>query len=81
VRLELGPRDLEKQACVAARRDVREKASLPLDGLAPAVAALLARIQDDMLAAARARREANSIREPMTYDRFRQLMEGDGGFV
>jgi prolyl-tRNA synthetase len=81
VRLELGPRDLEKQACVAARRDVREKTSLPLDGLAPAVAALLARIQDDMLAAARARREANSIREPITYDRFRQLMEGDGAFV
>jgi prolyl-tRNA synthetase len=81
VRLELGPRDLEKQACVAARRDMREKASLPLEGLAPAVADLLARIQDDMLAAARARREANSVRESITYDRFRELMAGEGAFV
>ena len=81
VRLELGPRDLEKQACVAARRDMREKASLPLEGLAPAVADLLARIQNDMLAAARARREANSVRESITYDRFRELMAGEGAFV
>lgn len=81
LRIELGPRDLEKQACVAARRDVREKASLALDGLAPAVAALLDRIQADMLAAALARREANSIREPISYDRFRELMDGEGGFV
>jgi prolyl-tRNA synthetase len=81
LRLELGPRDLEKQSCVAARRDVREKIALPLDGLAPAVAGLLDRIQADMLAAARARREAHSVREEITYDRFRELMEGEGAFV
>jgi prolyl-tRNA synthetase len=45
LRLELGPRDLEKQACIAARRDTREKTSLPLDGLAAAVSALLERVQ------------------------------------
>jgi prolyl-tRNA synthetase len=81
LRIELGPRDLEKQACVAARRDTREKASLALDGLAPAVAALLERMQADMLAAALARREAHSVREPISYERFRELMEGEGAFV
>jgi prolyl-tRNA synthetase len=34
-----------------------------------------------MLRAAHERREANSVREPMTYDRFREVMEGDGAFV
>jgi prolyl-tRNA synthetase len=81
LRLEIGPRDLEKGACMSARRDTREKLSLPLAGLPEAVAGLLGRIQDEMLAAARARREANSIRDEITYDRFRQLMEGDGAFV
>jgi prolyl-tRNA synthetase len=81
LRIELGPRDLEKNSCVAARRDKREKSSLPLDGLPTAVGALLEDIQASMLAAARERREANSIREPITYGRFRELMEGDGAFV
>src|SRR6187397_2258730 len=81
LRIELGPRDLEKNACVAARRDKREKTTLPLDGLPAAVRALLEDIQTSMLAAARERREANSIREPITYDKFRELMEGEGAFV
>ena len=34
-----------------------------------------------MLETARERREKNSIREPITYDRFRQVMEGAGAFV
>ena len=79
--IELGPRDLDKGSCLSARRDTREKAALALDGLPGAVAVLLARIQGDMLAAARERREAHSVREPMAYDAFRQLMEGDGAFV
>ena len=81
LRLELGPRDLDKQSCVVARRDTREKLVLPLDGLPAAVATLLERVQADMLAAALARREANSVREPITYDKFRELMEGPGAFV
>ena len=34
-----------------------------------------------MLAAARARREEHSIRGGITYDRFREIMEGEGAFV
>jgi prolyl-tRNA synthetase len=49
--------------------------------VATAVGALLDDIQTSMLAAARERREKNSVREPMTYDRFRELMDGEGAFV
>jgi prolyl-tRNA synthetase len=34
-----------------------------------------------MLTTARDRREANSVRGPITYDRFREIMDADGGFV
>jgi len=81
LRLELGPRDLAKNQCVLVRRDTREKKPVSLETLGEDVAELLLRIQEDMLIVARERREANSIRERITYDKFRQLMEGDGAFV
>ena len=36
LRLEIGPKDIEKSQVVLARRDTREKASMPMDGLAGA---------------------------------------------
>ncbi|MBV6520834.1 MAG: Proline--tRNA ligase [Gemmatimonadaceae bacterium] len=81
LRLELGPRDLDNGACMSARRDTRAKTSLPLTGLAGAVAGLLSSMQADLLQAARNRREANSVRDPITYARFREIMDGEGAFV
>jgi prolyl-tRNA synthetase len=81
LRLELGPRDLAANACMVARRDTREKKPLSLDGLPAALSELLSTIQTEMLKSAIDRREANSVREPITYDRFRELMEGEGAFV
>jgi prolyl-tRNA synthetase len=82
LRLELGPKDLEKNSVFSARRDTRAKAAIPMAGIRDAVAALLTTIQADMFAAAKARREANSIRDPnMTYAKFKEIMEGAGGFV
>jgi prolyl-tRNA synthetase len=81
LRMELGPRDLAKNQCVLVRRDTREKRPASLNTIGEDVSELLLRIQEDMLITARERREANSIREPITYDRFRELMEGDGKFV
>ena len=37
LRLEIGPKDIEKSAVFAARRDTRAKASMPMDGLADAI--------------------------------------------
>ena len=38
LRLEIGPKDIEKSAVLVARRDTREKQSVPMDGLAGAAA-------------------------------------------
>jgi prolyl-tRNA synthetase len=81
LRMELGPRDLDKNQAVLVRRDTKEKKPVGLDTIGEEVEELLERIQDDMLTAARDRREANSMRGGITYDRFREVMDGDGGFV
>jgi len=81
LRLEIGPKDLEKGSVFSARRDTRAKAALPMAGLPAAVATLLETIQGDLLAAAKARREANSHRNVTSYAQFKEIMEGPGGFV
>ena len=81
LRMELGPRDLEKNQAVLVRRDTREKRPVSLESIGEDVAELLMRIQEDMLIAARERREANSIRYRISYDDFKALMDGKGGFV
>ena len=81
LRLEIGPKDLEKGSVFSARRDTRAKAALPMAGLPAAVAGLLETIQADLLAAATARREANSHRNVTSYAQFKEIMEGPGGFV
>jgi prolyl-tRNA synthetase len=63
------------------RRDTGVKAIVSLDTVGEDAAALLETIQDAMLIAARERREANSLRGAITYERFREVMEGAGAFV
>ncbi len=81
IRLEIGPRDLDKNQAVMVRRDTREKIPVSLDTLSEDVAELLSTIQSDMLTLARDRREGNSIRGGITYDRFKEVMAGAGAFV
>lgn len=49
IRIELGPKDLEKEQFVLARRDTGEKEFLPLADLATIIPATLAEIQENML--------------------------------
>ncbi len=81
LRLELGPKDLEKGSVFSARRDTRAKAAIPRDGVAASVGALLETIQNDLFAAAKARREANTHRGVTSYEQFKEIIEGPGGFV
>jgi prolyl-tRNA synthetase len=81
VRLEFGPRDLDNNQCVLVRRDNRVKRTVTLDSVGEDVADLLSMIQTDMRVAAFERREAKSVRGDITYDKFRELMEGEAGFV
>ncbi|MBN1657471.1 MAG: proline--tRNA ligase [Anaerolineae bacterium] len=62
LRIEIGPRDVEKQSVVLARRDVPGKPGksvAPMDGLPNAVGDVLDTIQAAMLADATAFRDAN----------------------
>ena len=79
LRLELGPKDLEKQSAFSARRDVREKEGLPFDGIVEAVKAKLDTIQRSLFDQALARREESS-RPIDSYDEFREAIEGGGFF-
>src|SRR5687768_1488874 len=81
VRLEFGPRDLDANQCVLVRRDNRVKRTVTLDSIGEDVSDLLSMIQTDMRVDAFERREANSYRGDIEYSKFREIMEGAGGFV
>jgi len=81
LRMEIGPRDLASNSGMLARRDTREKRPIAFDALRSELPVILDGIQADMLAAARARLEANTIRERISYDKFKEVMEGPGAFV
>jgi prolyl-tRNA synthetase len=77
LRIELGPKDVAKQAVVLARRDRpgREgKASAPLSGIAETVKRLLADIQQALHDRALAFRKANT-HEAKTYQELKQAVE------
>jgi prolyl-tRNA synthetase len=76
LRIEIGPRDVEKQSVVLARRDVPGrpgKAFVPMEGIADAVGDMLETIQVAMLADATAFRDAN-IHEAQTYDALKEIV-------
>ncbi len=81
IRMEIGPRDIDANTAVLVRRDTGVKQTFSLNTIGEDIQDMLSSIQEEMLIAARDRREKNSIREPITYDRFREIMEGDGAFV
>ncbi|MEN8375939.1 MAG: proline--tRNA ligase [Gemmatimonadota bacterium] len=85
LRIEIGPKDVDKGQLVLVRRFVPEgvdkKAFLEERAAIASVPGLLDEIQDAMLAGAIQRRETNSHRGVHDYDAFRQIMEGAGGFV
>jgi prolyl-tRNA synthetase len=84
VRVELGPKDLAKNACVLARRDIPGKEgkemNVPLAGAAARIGELLRAIQTSLFERARACRDANT-HEVNSYDEFKQKIEEPGGFL
>ena len=58
VRVEIGPRDLEKGEAVLFRRDTLEKETVPLTSLSERISALLSEIQKNMLEKSRAFRDS-----------------------
>ena len=60
LRIEIGPKDLEKNQFVAARRDNGEKAFLPLDSLEEAVPQLLDAVHDGLYQKAKANLDSHT---------------------
>jgi len=80
LRLELGPKDIEKDQAVLVRRDTREKAFVPLAGLAQAVREKLDAMQADLLTRAR-KFVADNTTRVSSYDQFKQIMADKRGFL
>ena len=80
LRLEIGPKDIEKSQVMLVRRDSREKLPTPMEGLAGAVTELLTDVQASLLERARAFRDEHTV--PTTSrDEFNELFKGRPGFV
>jgi prolyl-tRNA synthetase len=83
LRVELGPRDLESNEVVLARRDVlgREgKQKVSQEGLTHVVRDLLADIQSNLFTRAKAFRDENT-HHVDSYDSFKDVLENQGGFI
>jgi prolyl-tRNA synthetase len=80
LRLEIGPKDIEKSQVMLARRDTREKSSAAMAGLAAHVVGMLETIQQALFARALAFRDEHTTHTD-SYDEFKSIMEGRPGFV
>ena len=80
VRIECGPKDMEKNQCVVVRRDTREKIIVCLDELAVKVPEILETMQKDMLETARAHRDAHTY-TAHNYEELMDILENKPGFV
>jgi prolyl-tRNA synthetase len=79
VRLEIGPRDVAAEQVMLARR-TGGKVPVKFDAVVNDVRATLDEIQASLLAAARQRRDENSVRG-ITKEQLIELIDGDGGFA
>ena len=80
LRLEIGPRDIEKSSVLIARRDTREKLPVPMEGLVDRIRQLLDDVQRTLFDRAVRFREEHTHRVG-DYETFKQTLEGRPGFV
>jgi prolyl-tRNA synthetase len=83
VRIEIGPKDIEKEQAVLVRRDVAGKEGkelVPRTGLSGRLRTLLIDIQENMLRQAEQFRDKNT-RQAESYGEFKEIIEEKRGFV
>ena len=80
VRVEIGPKDIEKGQCVVVRRDTREKYFVPLEGLSDYIAELLDTIHNDMYERARKNTEEKTF-TATNFDEFVDTAKNHPGFI
>ena len=80
LRLEIGPKDLEKNQCVLVRRPDRQKLFTPLDGLEEAAAGQLEQVRRTMYGRALERRRSMTY-DARTLDEMKEIADSKPGFV
>ena len=80
VRVELGPKDIEKNQCVIVRRDTREKIFVSLDNLEAEVENALQAVHDGMYEKALKNMQEKT-HVATTFDEFVQTAEEKPGFI
>ena len=80
LRIEIGPRDIENNVCMAVRRDNGEKVSVSLDELAARIPELLDAVQDGLYAKAKKNLDEHCY-TAYSIDEAKKLQEENGGFI
>ena len=80
LRLEIGPKDLEKNQCVLVRRDTREKIFVSLDELETAIPAQLEALRKDLYQRALANREKRTW-AATTMEEVKELAKANTGYI
>ena len=80
LRIEVGPKDLEKNQVVLARRDNGQKSPASQEDLAKTVLNTLETIQKSLFERARDFREKHSYRID-DYSKFNEILDREGGFL
>jgi len=79
VRVEIGPKDVQKNQIVVVRRDIKDKQFIPIDNAGDVIVTLLETIQKDMFNRALEFRNQNTF-PVANYEEFKKIID-DGGFV
>ena len=80
LRLEIGPKDMEKEQCVLVRRDTREKVVCPLAELETKIPELLAALAKNLYQRALENREARTW-SATTFEEVKELAAKNTGFI
>ncbi len=80
LRLEIGPKDIQNNQCIAVRRDTKEKIALSLTDIDKSVKELLDKIQKNMFEEAKANLDNNTF-VAYSVEEMRDIIETKGGFV
>ena len=80
LRLEIGPRDIENNCCVIARRDTYEKITVSLDELEEKIPELLKAVHDGMYNKALERRE-NMTYDAKNLEEMKEIADNKPGFI
>lgn len=80
IRIEVGPKDIQKNQAVIVRRDTREKIFVSMDEIEDKVAEVLENMQADMLERARIHRDTHTY-TARTMEEFEHIISEKPGFI